>query len=319
MSRDIVVVITVLLFCCLIMHSLSLRLSSHIRRTPPLFRTKRLHSLSAKDTVTIRNSLTATDGNGPTYSKLDISKPVSWYSCGPTVYDASHLGHARTYVCTDVIRRILTNYFNVNLNYAMGITDIDDKIIDKARSNQMHTWVEMQQMVRALEDDFFHDLDRLNVLRPDTVLRVTEHIPEIIAYIARLVELKSAYVTADGVYFDFSSLQNEYDKFGCAHPGSEAAAVDNDSGAPIDTNAYQSNTKHHAKRHAKDFALWKLHRGDCSAEQQCTWESPWGPGRPGWHIECSAMTHSLFGSHVDIHSGGIDLKFPHHTNEIAQW
>lgn len=228
----------------------------------------------------------------------------------------------------------MMNYLNVNLNYAMGITDIDDKIIDKGRSVQLRTWPEMQQMVRGLEDDFFYDMDRLNVLRPDTVLRVTEHIPEIISYISRLVELKNAYVAADGVYFDFSSLTNTYDKFGCAHPGSseaDVAAVDNDSGTPIDPNidnsAYQASTKHH-KRNAKDFALWKLHRGspdgkennnNTGAQQACTWDSPWGPGRPGWHIECSAMTHSLFGPHIDIHSGGVDLKFPHHTNEIAQW
>lgn len=242
---------------------------------------------------------------------------MSWYSCGPTVYDSSHMGHARTYVCTDIIRRTMVDYFNIRMDYAMGITDIDDKIINKGRASGMHTWDEMQTMVRTLEDDFFRDMDALNVLRPDTVLRVTEHIPEIIAYISKLVELKSAYVADDGVYFDFSSLKNSYDKFGSA----QVSNVEDDA----ENTSFQSSAQTHSKRNAKDFALWKLHKSPTSVttsshySKECVWESPWGAGRPGWHIECSAMTHSLFGDHIDIHSGGVDLQFPHHTNEIAQW
>lgn len=227
------------------------------------------------------------------------------------------MGHARTYVCTDIIRRTMVDYFNIRMNYAMGITDIDDKIINKGRASGMVTWGEMQTMVRRLEDDFFRDMDALNVLRPDTVLRVTEHIPEIITYITKLVELKSAYVANDGVYFDFSSLKNAYDKFGSAHVSNIEEDTDNTS--------FQSSAQIHSKRSAKDFALWKLYKGPNSVStsadhaKECVWESPWGAGRPGWHIECSAMTHSLFGEHIDIHSGGVDLQFPHHTNEIAQW
>eukprot|EP01032_Pedospumella_encystans_P027830 gene27830-31440_t len=263
--------------------------------------------------------------NASSKTTFSSGTSLTWYSCGPTVYDSSHMGHARTYVCTDIIRRVMVDYFNIRMNYAMGITDIDDKIIKKGRESGLHTWNEMQAMVRSLEDDFFRDMDSLNVLRPDTVLRVTEHIPEIIAYITRLIDLKSAYVTTDGVYFDFSSLKNEYDKFGGAHPGSEE-----DENVPGGEGAFQSSVQLHSKRNAKDFALWKLLKpvtdstGDgveISTERrskECVWDSPWGLGRPGWHIECSAMTHSLFGDKIDIHSGGVDLKFPHHTNEIAQ-
>ena len=264
------------------------------------------------------------DSNTASKTTFDNASSLSWYSCGPTVYDSSHMGHARTYVCTDIIRRIMMDYFNVRMNYAMGITDIDDKIIKKGRAFGMQTWCEMQTMVRTLEDDFFRDMDNLNVLRPDTVLRVTEHIPEILAYISRLVELKSAYVAEDGVYFDFSSLQNEYDKFGNANSANEE---DGETGAGLAENSvYQSSATLHSKRSAKDFALWKLQQRAPSSTstvsdptQECVWASPWGAGRPGWHIECSAMTHSVFGDKIDIHSGGVDLKFPHHTNEIAQW
>jgi len=272
----------------------------------------------------LRNSLLATDGDTTSKTTFSSGTSLTWYSCGPTVYDSSHMGHARTYVCTDIIRRIMVDYFNIRMNYAMGITDIDDKIIKKGRESGLHTWNEMQAMVRSLEDDFFRDMDCLNVLRPDTVLRVTEHIPEIISYISRLIELKSAYVTADGVYFDFSSLKNDYDKFGGAHPGSE----EEENVTVAGEGAFKSSVQVHSKRNAKDFALWKLLKPSTdsaemnterSTAKECVWDSPWGLGRPGWHIECSAMTHSLFGDKIDIHSGGVDLKFPHHTNEIAQW
>lgn len=305
---------------------------SRMRKALPLnamlggSRISRLHSTHcSNNTFLLRNSLLSTDGESTNKTSFHSGSALSWYSCGPTVYDSSHMGHARTYVCTDIIRRTMVDYFNVRMNYAMGITDIDDKIINKGRASGLHTWSEMQAMVRTLEDDFFRDMDALNVMRPDTVLRVTEHIPEILAYISKLIELKSAYVAADGVYFDFSSLKNSYDKFGSAH-----VSNDDDGAAAEGTenSSFQSSAQIHSKRNAKDFALWKLLKapppsttsspvGDYSKE--CVWDSPWGAGRPGWHIECSAMTHSVFGDHIDIHSGGVDLQFPHHTNEIAQW
>mmetsp|Transcript_12874 Transcript_12874/g.21399 ORF Transcript_12874/g.21399 Transcript_12874/m.21399 type:complete len:503 (+) Transcript_12874:22-1530(+) len=304
--------------------------------------------------IRVRNSLRDVEHDS-SMTSIDTTKRdvICWYSCGPTVYDLTHLGHARTYVCTDIIRRILADYFKLPMNYALGITDIDDKIINRGYQHGMTTWSEMECMVRELEDSFFSDMDRLSVKRPDTVLRVTEHIHEIIMYISNLLEKKHAYVADDGVYFDFSSLPNAYDKFGCV-PG-DLSSVDIDSGDVVTAGAEPSKsvaTKSSAsfdeamstyctgndlhkpqhqrlktKRNARDFALWKLHRASTHDDatgsrsprnHSIVWESPWGPGRPGWHIECSAMTHSLFGDTIDIHSGGIDLKFPHHTNEIAQ-
>lgn len=268
--------------------------------------------------VEIRNSLVDCSS---AQSKLKVARrePLTWYSCGPTVYDSSHLGHARTYVCTDVMRRVITDYFNTPVSYAVGITDVDDKIINKAKQLGYTSWSEVQRMVRKLEDDFFRDMDRLNVLRPDSVLRVSEHIPDIQAYVGNLVSKNSAYAASDGVYFDYSSLKHEYDKFGCTNiPDFQEI----EQGASEEGAAYQNSAAVHQKRNPKDFALWKVSRtvgNDATGGDPFTWESPWGAGRPGWHIECSAMTHALFGTHLDIHSGGVDLKFPHHTNEIAQW
>ncbi|KAJ1397437.1 tRNA synthetases class I (C) catalytic domain-containing protein, partial [Ochromonadaceae sp. CCMP2298] len=164
----------------------------------------RLAPTSRSHAVKLRNSLS--DSAGLNITHLDAKKELTWYSCGPTVYDSTHLGHARTYVCTDIIRRIITDYFRLRLTYALGITDVDDKIIQRGVANGLVKWADMERMVRGLEDDFFSDMDRLSVRRPDAVLRVTEHIPEIRAYIEKLLELGSAYVTEDGVYFDCSTL-----------------------------------------------------------------------------------------------------------------
>ena len=255
------------------------------------------------------------------------------------MYDAAHLGHARTYVCTDIIRRILTDNFKVNLNFAMGMTDIDDKIIDKARAKGLHSVSEVSTMTRQLERDFFRDMDRLNVLRPDAVLRVTEHIDEIIAYVARLIDLGHAYVSEDGVYYSMSTLKGTLDKFGVLGSSENASSNDNSSSSNcsnssnsielVDSDlvaeAWAEEKPSHAKRDQRDFALWKLAAAISDASAAAidrggpVWDSPWGAGRPGWHIECSAMTHAYFGPHIDVHSGGVDLKFPHHTNEIVQW
>lgn len=229
--------------------------------------------------------------NGSTSLPLDV--PLKWYVCGPTVYDVSHIGHARTYICTDYIRRILTDYFHAEVNFAMGMTDIDDKIIDKALSQSTH-WMDI---ARKYEDAFLTDLAVLNVKPPDAILRVSEHVPDIISYIQTIISNGHAYSTPKGVYFHVPSLQHSrYGKLGNI-PGSTTGDAENST-----------------KQDPRDFALWKAAKAN-----EPSWDSPWGPGRPGWHIECSAMTHSYFGAAVDIHSGGIDLKFPHHTNEIAQW
>jgi cysteinyl-tRNA synthetase len=258
--------------------------------------------------IEISNNLRSNDASSHQTAtikfNIDSKHILKWYSCGPTVYDSSHLGHARSYVCTDIIRRIFQSYFNIPVDFALGITDIDDKIIDKSRNISTASNSAMNRMLevaRKYEDDFFDDMDKLNVLRPNAVLRVTDHIDEIINYIKGIESAGCAYIAEDGVYFDittFTSQHNHvYGKLDCAIP-------------PI-TEEQQTKS---GKRSPRDFALWKFSKPD---EPQ--WSSPWGLGRPGWHIECSAMTNSYFGQTFDIHSGGVDLKFPHHTNEIAQW
>ncbi|KAM9836171.1 putative cysteine--tRNA ligase, mitochondrial isoform 2-T2 [Aulostomus maculatus] len=192
---------------------------------------------------------------------------ATWYSCGPTVYDHAHLGHACSYVRFDILQRILSRMFGITVIHAMVITDIDDKIINRG----------------------------LEVIPPAVYLRVTENVPQIIAFIQKIIDNGCAYVTNDGdVYFDIQSIGDRYGKF--------LGAVEPQEGA--------GNTN---KKDLRDFALWKP-----SKPQEPYWESPWGRGRPGWHIECSTVASSVFGSQLDIHSGGIDLAFPHHENEVAQ-
>ncbi|CAH2223508.1 probable cysteine--tRNA ligase, mitochondrial isoform X1 [Pelobates cultripes] len=217
---------------------------------------------------------------------------ATWYSCGPTVYDHSHLGHASSYVRMDTIRRILTKIFGIDVVMVMVITDIDDKIINK--SNELN--ISPLALARVYEQDFKQDMAELKVLPPTVYMRVTEHIPQIISFIQQIIANGHAYATPQGnVYFDIESIGERYGKFTGAltNVGSESAASD--------------------KRQIRDFALWKS-----SKSEEPFWVSPWGKGRPGWHIECSTIASSVFGRHLDIHTGGIDLAFPHHENEIAQ-
>ncbi|XP_024086810.3 probable cysteine--tRNA ligase, mitochondrial isoform X3 [Pongo abelii] len=220
------------------------------------------------------------------------AEAASWYSCGPTVYDHAHLGHACSYVRFDIIRRILTKVFGCNIVMVMGITDVDDKIIKRA--NEMN--ISPASLASLYEEDFKQDMAALKVLPPTVYLRVTENIPQIISFIEGIIARGHAYSTAKGnVYFDLKSRGDKYGKLVSVVPGPVGEAADSD------------------KRHASDFALWKA-----AKPQEVFWASPWGPGRPGWHIECSAIASMVFGSQLDIHSGGIDLAFPHHENEIAQ-
>lgn len=218
---------------------------------------------------------------------------ATWYSCGPTVYDHAHLGHACSYVRFDILQRILTKIFGITVIHAMVITDIDDKIIRRSMEENMSPTV----LARIYEEDFKNDMLALKVLPPAVYLRVTENVPQIVAYIERIIKNGHAYATKQGdVYFDIQSIRDRYGKL----TGSSDTATEPSKG---DTE----------KRDARDFALWKS-----SKPKEPFWESPWGNGRPGWHIECSTVSSSVFGSQLDIHSGGIDLAFPHHENEIAQ-
>ncbi|XP_067890275.1 probable cysteine--tRNA ligase, mitochondrial isoform X2 [Heterodontus francisci] len=225
---------------------------------------------------------------------LVLAEPAtaSWYSCGPTVYDDAHLGHASSYVRFDILRRILTKVFGIDVVMVMVITDIDDKIIQRANELNISPVV----LSRMYEEDFKQDMACLKVLPPTVYMRVTDNIPQIVAFIERIIHNGHAYSTPTGnVYFDTQSIGGQYGKFFgvCAGTDGETSAGE--------------------KRHVRDFVLWKA-----TKPQEPSWVSPWGKGRPGWHIECSTVASSVFGNKLDIHSGGIDLAFPHHENEIAQ-
>ncbi|XP_059144803.1 probable cysteine--tRNA ligase, mitochondrial [Physella acuta] len=214
---------------------------------------------------------------------------VQWYACGPTVYDSSHIGHASSYVRQDIIRRIMEDFFHIETILVMGVTDIDDKIIKKS----LETGEAMSKLTKRFESEFFASMSSLNVLAPSMVTRVTEHIAPIINFIAAIEKKGLAYRVSDGsVYFDV----NKYGRYG-------VFSNQTDQGVEINSEKHTS----------QDFALWKG-----SKPGEPWWESPWGKGRPGWHIECSAMASHIFGANFDLHSGGQDLIFPHHENELAQ-
>ncbi|EME32533.1 Cysteine--tRNA ligase [Galdieria sulphuraria] len=231
------------------------------------------------------------------YASDTPSSYLSWYICGPTVYDEAHIGHARTYVTFDIIRRILEDYFHFRVFLALGITDIDDKIIHKARENQ----TTVLDITSKYTKQFFRDMKALGVRSPDAILAVSQHIPSIIQFIQKLIDNEMAYVTSSGVYFAVDRLTYRYGRFRCVH-------------SPLTSWDQESDYLLH-KRDVRDFVLWKR-----SNDDEPGWPSPWMicKGRPGWHVECSAMINALFGSELDIHGGGIDLIFPHHENELAQ-
>ncbi|GJN75592.1 cysteinyl-tRNA synthetase [Purpureocillium lilacinum] len=348
---------------------------------------------------------------------------VSWYVCGPTVYDKSHLGHARNYVSTDIIRRILMHYFGFDVKFVMNMTDVDDKIIIKARrqrlleleKNKTYSAAELRalalsafrayaasslpllveegadldesnyttrrdaaygkvlsggtltgegkpgdpeakvkmhignmdaaaaamkqgdifpgadeillpyldslyketidtrdqtmftDLTKSMEALFTEDMDNLNVLRPDVITRVTEYVPQIVSFVERVVQKGFAYEAEGSVYFDIAAFEKAGNTYARLRPDSR-----NDKSLQEEGEGSLSKNLG-GKRGAGDFALWKK-----SKAGEPFWPSPWGDGRPGWHIECSVMASDVLGSRMDIHSGGIDLAFPHHDNELAQ-
>ncbi|KAF2021267.1 hypothetical protein BU24DRAFT_416926 [Aaosphaeria arxii CBS 175.79] len=385
-------------------------------------------SSSAPSKLAVYNSLTRSKN---AFVPIDPEK-VTWYSCGPTVYDDAHLGHARNYVTNDILRRILKDYFGYNLQFVQNITDVDDKII--LRGRQQHLLAQFRQknptiteevvdttskafdayikknlpllgsdlspenfskessekyasviagkalegtgppsdkeakikmhlrtagsaatallapsktsesdvaeffagaedvllpyldslygssidandhsvftkLTQKYEGRFNEDMQALNVLAPDVVTRVTEYGKEIVDFVAKIESNKYAYATSDGsVYFDIDAFEktegNHYARLEPWNRGDKSLQADGEGALTKQSNE---------KRSDADFALWKS-----SKPGEPSWPSPWGPGRPGWHIECSAMASSVLGSRIDIHSGGIDLCFPHHDNELAQ-
>lgn len=331
---------------------------------------------------------------------------VTWYCCGPTVYDASHMGHARSYISFDILRRILKDYFKYDVLYCINITDVDDKIIKRARQNYLleqyrekqpsaaqilqdvlsargpfqsslasTTDADKKQMMQRLdaavtaalqpleaavsksapdaelqplalsllesskdllsdwldkqfgstvtensifstlpkywEAEYHKDMDALNVLPPDVLTRVSEYVPEIAGFVERIVKNGYGYESNGSVYFDTakfdSSPQHSYAKLVPEAVGDQKALQEGEGDLSISADRLSE------KKSQNDFALWKA-----SKPGEPSWDSLWGKGRPGWHIECSAMAGTILGESMDIHGGGFDLRFPHHDNELAQ-
>ncbi|XP_026747032.1 cysteine--tRNA ligase, cytoplasmic [Trichoplusia ni] len=327
---------------------------------------------------------------------------INWYSCGPTVYDASHMGHARSYISFDILRRVMANYFGYDILYVMNITDIDDKIIKRARQHHLFEkyvgenkslnciiddatsvvnyyetvvkettdpdkknamqktldciasavktlksavegnddatitnaktellqsakspiseWLDSQRgatvtdnaiftaLPRYWENEFHKDMKALNVLPPDVLTRVSEYVPQIVSFIEKIIANGLAYESNGSVYFSVNEFDSKekhhYARLVPEAYGDTKSLQEGEGDLSDDTSE---------KRSPNDFALWKA-----SKAGEPSWESPWGAGRPGWHIECSAMAADVFGDNLDIHTGGVDLKFPHHDNELAQ-
>ncbi len=218
---------------------------------------------------------------------------VRMYSCGPTVYDYFHIGNARPFIIFDTLRRYF-EYKGYKVIFVQNFTDIDDKMINRAKEEG----ITVKELADKFIEEYFKDADALGIGRATYHPRATDHIPDIIEFIKKLMDKGLAYEVEGDVYFDTSAF-SEYGKL------SGQNLEDLEAGARIDVDD--------RKKNPMDFALWKAQKPGEPA-----WDSPWGPGRPGWHIECSVMAMKYLGETIDIHSGGQDLTFPHHENEIAQ-
>ena len=227
-----------------------------------------------------------------TKTELKFSDKVRIYLCGVTVYDDAHIGHARTIIVFDVLRRFLESQ-KILVEFVQNFTDVDDKIIERALQEKTSPL----ELAAKYTKNYFDDFDGLNVKRATMYPKATEHIEDMQNLISNLVDKKYAYITKNGVYFSVSKF-TEYGKL------SKKKTDDLISGARVAVDEEKNNPI--------DFALWKFSNSEPS------WDSPWGKGRPGWHIECSAMSLKYLGENFEIHGGGRDLIFPHHENEIAQ-
>ncbi|MDX2268922.1 MAG: cysteine--tRNA ligase [Bryobacter sp.] len=221
-------------------------------------------------------------------------KTVRMYSCGPTVYNYAHIGNLRTFTFNDTLRRWLA-YRGYTLMHVMNITDVEDKIIRKS----MELGVPMQEYTRKYEQFFLEDMQTMRLQKPEQIVRATEHIPEMLDLVKRLDEKGMTYHSEGSIYFRIANFPG-YGKL------SHSDFSGMQAGARVDVDEYD-------KENARDFVLWKERKGE-----EPYWDSNYGKGRPGWHLECSAMAMKYLGETLDIHTGGIDLAFPHHENEIAQ-
>jgi cysteinyl-tRNA synthetase len=220
---------------------------------------------------------------------------IGMYVCGPTVYDDPHIGNARPLIIFDLVYRILIKIFGKDkINYVRNITDIDDKIIQRANELKIN----ISELTKNVEDIFLNDCQYLNCLIPNNQPKATENIQGMIKMVENLLDKKFAYLKGGNVYFDVNKFPN-YGKLSNKNPKELI------SGSRVQVSELKNNPL--------DFVLWKP-----SKEKEPSWDSPWGKGRPGWHIECSVMAEKYLGKEFDLHCGGLDLIFPHHENEIAQ-
>ena len=242
------------------------------------------------NSLKITNSLTR---------KKEVFKPnnvkkISLYACGPTVYESPHVGNARTLIVFDVLFRVLKVLYNSNVTYVRNITDVDDKIIEASQNNKE----DINEITNRVIKIFHENCKSLNCLKPTIEPKATEHVKEMIEMTSSLIKKGFAYENKNHVFFAVSKFK-DYGKL------SNKNLDELKAGSRIEISDLKKNPM--------DFVLWKP-----SKEKDPGWESPWGRGRPGWHLECSAMSEKYLGKNLDIHGGGLDLIFPHHENEIAQ-
>lgn len=254
----------------------------------------------------VMNSLTRQKED---FFTMSGSRQLTWYMCGPTVYAESHMGHARTYLGFDIIRRILEKHFGYNVTLVMNVTDIDDKIVERSAERK----IDHMELTRHYEQEFHKDMRDLYVSPPTVLTRVTEYMTEIVLYVQQIIDQGFAYESNGSVYFHveaFEKAGRHYCKLAPEQIHNAALLAEGEGKL---TQSFAGE-----KKSPRDFALWKKGKPG-----EPVWDSPWSMGRPGWHIECSVMASyvlkNLTGvTNMDIHSGGIDLKFPHHDNELAQ-
>ena len=227
-----------------------------------------------------------------------LKEKVSLYTCGPTVYDFSHIGNFRTFIFEDLLKRWLL-HLGYDVLHVMNITDVDDKTIKKSIDLKLS----LEKITNKYISEFMADIEWLNLHPADYFPKATDHVPDMILMISNLIKNKMAYTGEDGsIYFDISSFK-DYGKL---------ASIKLNKGQKNKIRGLQDEYNSNAPQ---DFALWKARKTN---DGEVYWDSPWGHGRPGWHIECSAMSTKILGNHFDIHCGGVDNIFPHHENELAQ-
>ena len=227
-------------------------------------------------------------------------RALRMYACGPTVYDYGHIGNFRTFIHVDVLRRTLRQ-IGMDVRHVMNVTDVDDKIIRNAAA----AGVPIDVYTKKFEDAFFEDMDALGVERPEVLPRATEHIAEMVALVKQLESNDVAYQAEDGSWYFRIAKFPDYGKL------SKKDFDNMEDGARVDVDEYEKDA-------ARDFALWKAVKTAQNGTQEHAWDTVLGTGRPGWHLECSAMATKFLGDDFDLHAGGEDLMFPHHENEIAQ-